>query len=191
MDRIFYERNLNQLLIQRNLLVCLSALLSISLILASSFLFFKKERIIVVPPIVEKEFWVDSNSVSATYLEQFGLFLGQLLLNKSAYSADLNRTILCRHTEVQHLSILKQKLFEEEETLKKQNASYVFYLRNVFVDTETLTATLIGDRQFFIAGQQTSNERCGYTLHFTYKGARLLLNGISQEKETSFLGGQS
>ena len=191
MDRIFFERNLNSLLVQRNFLVGLSSLLAASLILASSFLFLKTERIVVVPSIIEKEFWVDSNSISATYLEQFGFFLGGLLLNKSSHSADLHRTILCRHTETSYLALLKQRLIEEEETLKKQNASYVFYLNNIFVNPELLTVTLVGDRQFFIAGQQTSTENCGYTLHFTYKGSRLLLNGISQEKEMSMLGDHS
>lgn len=188
MDRIFFERNLNSLIVQRNFLVGLSASLAISLILASSFLFFKTERIVVVPPVIEKEFWVDSQAISATYLEQFGLFLGGLLLNKSSHSADLQRVVLCRHTEPSYLAILKQKLVEEEEKLKKQNASYVFYLNNVFVNPDLLTVTLLGDRQFFIAGQQTSSENCGYTLQFTYKGARLLLNGISQEKEMTLLG---
>lgn len=191
MDRIFFERSLKSLLVQRNFLVGLSSVLGIALILASSFLFFKTERIIVIPSIVEKEFWVDSNSVSATYLEQFGCFLGGLLLNKSAHSADLHRAVLCRHTEPAYLASLKQKLVEEEEILKKQNASYVFYLSNIFVNSEFSTVTLVGERQFFIAGQQTSTENCAYTLHFTYKGARLLLSGISQEKETSLLGHNS
>ena len=188
MDRIFFEKSLNNLLIQRNFLAGLSVLLILSLILASSFLFFKNERIIVVPSIVEKEFWVDSNSVSPTYLEQFGFFLGQLLLNKSQHSAEIHRAILCRHAQPSYLSVLKQKLIEEEGILKQQNASYVFYLSNIFVNPQLLTVTLLGERQFFVAGKQNTNERCGYTLHFTYEGTRLLLNGISQEKEKSLLG---
>lgn len=188
MNSIFYERNLNNLLVQRNFLVGFSLLLAIGLILASSFSFLKKERIVVVPSVIEKEFWVESNMVSPTYLEQFGLFLGQLLLSKSSYSSDLHRTIICRHTEPNYLSILKKKLVEEEEILKKQNASYVFYLHNIFVNPDLLKVTLRGDRQFFIAGQQPSSESCCYTLHFTYKGARLLLSGISQEKEVNLVG---
>ncbi|CAF24147.1 type IV conjugative transfer system protein TraE [Candidatus Protochlamydia amoebophila] len=182
MERIFFERNLNHLLVQRNFLVGLSLTLLMGVILAVSFLCFKTERIIIVPSTIEKEFWVDAHSVSATYLEQFGLFLGQLLLTKSSYSADLHRNILCRHTEPQYLALLKQRLMEEEETLKKQNASYVFYLNNVHVNPKELTVTLLGDRQFFLAGQQTTLESCGYTLHFNYSGARLLLKGITQEK---------
>jgi conjugal transfer pilus assembly protein TraE len=146
MDRNFFERNLNSLSAQRNYLVVLSLLLSIALILACVFLFLKKERIVVVPAVVEKEFWVESNSVSATYLEQFGLFLGQLLLNKSSSSSEVSRNILCRHTTPQYLSLLKQKLVEEEDILRKQNASYVFYLHNIYVNPQKLKVTLKGDR---------------------------------------------
>lgn len=188
MDRTFFERNLNNLTVQRNFLLGLTSLLAVGIILTSTFLFFKTEKIIIVPAVIEKEFWVDSNTISATYLEQFGLFLGQLLLNKSSYSAPINRAILCRHTEPHYLNLLKQKLFEEEETLKKQNASYVFFLTNIFTNPEQLTVTLLGERQFLIGSQKPSHEKCIYTLNFTYTGARLLLSGITQEKEQSLLG---
>jgi conjugal transfer pilus assembly protein TraE len=187
MERNFFERNLNNLTTQRNFLVGLSLFLIVGLILALSFLFLKEERIIIVPSVIEKEFWVESNSISASYLEQFGLFLGQLLLSKSAYSADIHRTVLARHTEPKYLGVLKKKLIEEEETLKKQNASYGFYLNNIFVNLDRLAVTLIGDRQFFIAGQQPTNENCAYTLYFSYKGGRLLLTGIAQEKEARLI----
>ena len=188
MDRVFFERNLKSLLVQRNFLAGLSFMLTTCLLLASFFLFFKKERIVVVPAVVEKEFWVDADSVSATYLEQYGFFLGQLLLTKSPHSADVQRAVLCRHTEPNFLAALKVKLLEEEETLKKQNASYVFYLNNIHVNPELLAVTLVGERQFLVAGQKTSIEKCGYTLYFTYTGSRLLLKGVSQVKEKNLLG---
>jgi len=191
MDRIFFERNLKNLLVQRNFLIGLSLMLVTCLILASSFLFFKKERIVVVPSIIEKEFWVDADSVSATYLEQYGFFLGQLLLTKSPHSADIHRAVLCRHTEPGYLAALKNRLVEEEEILKKQNASYVFYLNNIFVNLELLAVTLVGERQFLVAGQKTSIENCGYTLHFIYTGSRLLLKGVTQVKEKTLLGENS
>lgn len=189
MKRTFFENNLTTLTLQRNFLIVLSLLLAIGMILALSFLFMKNEKIVVVPAVIEKEFWVDSNSVSASYLEQMGLYLGQLLLTKSAYSADAQRTILCRHAEPSYISRLKQRLIEEEEVLKKQNASCVFYLNNILVNPEQLTATIVGERRFFVAGGEISNENCVYRLHFSYKGARLLLKEITKEKELKLFGG--
>jgi conjugal transfer pilus assembly protein TraE len=188
MDRAFFEYSLKTLSFQRNFLLILSLLLTIGIILVSSFLFLKTERVVVVPAVVEKEFWVESNAISPTYLEQFGHFLGQLLFSKSSHSADLHRTILCRHTDPSYLYPLKQRLIEEEEILKKQNASYVFYLNNLVTDPRLLTVTLFGDRQFYIAGQQLSSESSAYTLHFSYVGARLLLKEITHEKNLTLLG---
>ena len=127
MSHIFLEKNVKFLLFQRNVFVAFSFLLILVVLVLSSFLFFKQERVIIVPPVIEKEFWVDAKHVSPTYLEQFGYFLGQLLLAKSSQSAASQRSIVLRHTDPSYAGILKQRLIEEEEVLKKQSTSYVFY----------------------------------------------------------------
>ena len=93
------DANLRGLYYQRNIFAAVSILLGIVLVVISCFLFVKRERIVVVPPVVGQEFWVDGNTISPTYLEQFGVFLGELLLNKSAQSALEQRTIILRHTD--------------------------------------------------------------------------------------------
>src|SRR3984957_5845880 len=127
MKRELLEKNSEYLLFQRNIFAALSLLLAITLILLSALLFLKRERILVVPPVIEKEFWVDGKNISPTYLAQFGYFLGQLLLSKSSYSAASQRHLILRHADPAFVGILKHKLIEEEETLEKQNASYTFF----------------------------------------------------------------
>lgn len=179
MNLSFFEKNLQFLTFQRNILAALSFLMAIALVCTSAFLFFKNERIIITPPVVEKEFWVDSNSVSPTYLEQFGCFLGQLLLSKSAYSASMQRAILLRHTDPSYIGIFKKHLVEEEEILKKQNSAYVFYPVEVKVNAQTLEVLLIGDRLLFVAGKEVSSKREGYLLQFAYLGTKLFLKNFS------------
>lgn len=108
-----------------------------------------------------------------------GCFLGQLLLNKSAYSASIQRSVLLRHTDPSYSGALKQKLCEEEEILKKQSTSYVFYPTEVKINIEKLEVIFIGDRQTFVAGKQVSEEREGYLFQFSYTGSKLLLKGLS------------
>lgn len=183
MNRVIFEKNLQSLEFQRNVFLGISILLAIGTIILSSFLFFKRERIIIVPPVIEKEFWVDSQSVSPTYLEQLGLFLGQLLLGKSSQSAASQRSILLRHVDPAYAGALKQRLIEEEEILTKQNASYVFYPVDIKVNPSEMSLTLIGDRQLFVNGKQISSAREDYTLQFSYLGSRLLLKGITSESK--------
>jgi conjugal transfer pilus assembly protein TraE len=181
MNKRFFEKNLSSLLFQRNLLLIIALLLMGGNLLLSSFLFLKNERIVVVPAIVEKEFWVDNNHISATYLEQFGYFLGQLLLNKSAVSAPQNREILFRHTDPSYIGQLKKHLIEEEEILRKQNAAFVFFLSQISVDTQHMIVKLTGEKQLFVSGKKVSSEQSHYHLHFVYVSGRLLLKEISSE----------
>jgi conjugal transfer pilus assembly protein TraE len=167
------------------MLAALAFLLATSQIVTSSFLFFKSERVIVVPPMVEKEFWVDGKGISPSYLEQMGQFLGQLLLGKSYHSAASQRSVLLHHTEASFTGPLRKKLIEEEEFLKKQNASYVFYPTEMKIDPVELKVLLRGDRVFFVSGNQISSEREGYILSFSYTGSRLVLTGIESENKTS------
>jgi conjugal transfer pilus assembly protein TraE len=179
MRREFAESSAEYLQFQRNIFAALSILLAVTIVLLSSLLFLKRERIIIAPPIVEKEFWVDSKSVSPTYLEQFGYFLGQLLLGKSSYSAPTQRNMILRHTDPAFVGGLKQKLLQEEEMLQKQNASYIFFPVSLQVNPEKREVMLEGDRLFFVNGKQVSSEREGYILSFNFSGSRLLLSGIT------------
>lgn len=182
MSQAFLEKNTKFLLFQRNVFVALAFLLSVIALVLAVFLFFKQDRIVISPPVIEKEFWVDAKQVSPTYLEQFGYFLCQLLLTKSSQSAASQRSVLLRHTDPCYAGILKQRLIEEEEILKKQSTSYVFYPFEIKVNPEEMSLLITGDRQVFIGGKEISKEREGYLLRFTYTGSRLLLTEISLNK---------
>ena len=179
MNRDSLKRGLQGLEFQRNIFLAFSVISSFTLLIMSAFIFMKKERVLVVPPVVEKEFWVDAKSVSATYLEQMGLFLSQLILNKSPQSAASQRSTLLRHTDQIFTETLKQRLIEEEEVLTKQNASYVFYPVDIKVNLSEMSLILRGDRLLFVAGKQVSNVSQEYIFHFSCLGARLLLKGIT------------
>jgi conjugal transfer pilus assembly protein TraE len=182
MNSQFLEMNLKSLTFQRNLLLTFSLLLAIALIVISSFLFLKHERIIITPAVIEKEFWVEGNRISATYLEQFGVFLGQLLLNKSSQSSAAQRGVILRHTDPAYSGILRQRLLEEEEMLKKQNASYVFYPEKIDVKLDQMQVNLIGDRLTFAAGKQVSSSKESYVLKFGFVGSQLQLKNVSSEE---------
>lgn len=177
----FYKKNISYLEFQRNVFFALSIILSFSICALSIFLFWKNERIIVTPPYIEKEFWVDNNHVSPTYLEQFGSFLGQLILSKSAKSSVSQRNVIMRHVDPSYSGILNKRLQEEEKVLHDENASYVFFPHDIRVNVSTLEVFLTGERTTYVSGHPLSTSKEGYRLQFSSRGARLLLNGIISE----------
>jgi conjugal transfer pilus assembly protein TraE len=179
------ETSLSSLYFQRNILAAISIILCLSIVILSCFLFLKRERVIISPPVIEKSFWIDSNSISPTYLEQFGVFMGQLLLNKSAQSSAEQRSIILRHTDPSFSGLMRQRLLEEEEMLKKQNAAYTFYPISVKVDMGKMEVILRGERIVFAGPKQVSSKLETYVLKFIYEGSRLFLQEVeTMENET-------
>lgn len=172
------------MMFQRNVFLALTFLMAISVAAMAFFLSWKNERVVVVPSIVEKEFWVDSNAVSATYLEQFGSFLGQLILTKSAQTAGLQRGTVLRHTDPSFATQLSKKLLEEEQKLLRENVSYVFFPKEVKTDPKTREVLLVGSRSVYINGNLLSTEEVSFSLKFNFTNSRLLLNGIAMNEET-------
>jgi conjugal transfer pilus assembly protein TraE len=181
MNDAFRSNNIQFLLFQRNVFVALTLLLAVALVINGSFLFFKHERVVVVPPIVEREFWVDTHTVSPSYLEQFGYFLGQLLLTKSSQSAASQRAIILRHTDPAYAGKLKQRLIEEEQILQKQSTSYVFYPIETQANLDAMSLKLTGERIVFVGGKQVSSSAEEYRFRFSYDGTHLLLTEIISE----------
>jgi conjugal transfer pilus assembly protein TraE len=184
MNSEIHKISLRHLIFQRNACLALTALLSVSLVIVSSFLFVKSERIVIVPPIVEKEFWVDGNNISATYLEQFGYFLGELLLSKSSQSASTQRAIIMRHTSPSYSTQLNKKLMEEEQRLEKERASYVFFPTGIYTNIESKEVVLSGNRTIYVSGKMVSSVVESYSLSFVFQGSRLLLSGVTEREGT-------
>lgn len=183
MNNEYYQKNIRSVEIQRNICLVLTLLSSCTVLLLAFFMFWRGEKVIVVPAVIEKEFWVDSNTFSTTYLEQMGVFLGKLILEKSPSSAQAQRQILLRHTDPAYFGTLTKKLIEEELLLAKQNASYVFFPVDIRVDLKKRSVLLIGDRTIYVSDKPVSTEREGYVLTFKSSGSKLLLEEITAFKE--------
>jgi conjugal transfer pilus assembly protein TraE len=180
MNNAFLRSETHSLRFQRNALLAFSFLLSASLLLSLTLLSFKQERIIVTPPLIEKEFWVSSSAVSSTYLEQFGLFLSKLLFEKTPHSSRTQREAILRQTDPSFAAALNAKLLKEEESLLKQNASYVFFPEEVNVNPQKKSVSIRGERVAYILEKPISKEKERYTLTFRQSGSRLLLNSLEK-----------
>lgn len=180
MNAEIHKVSLRSLTFQRNVFLAISGVLSISLMVFSSFLFLKSERVVIVPPVIEKEFWLDANNVSATYLEQFGYFIGQLILTKSSQSASSQRATILRHTSPSFSNVLGKKLIEEERKLEKEQASYVFFPTNIYTNIESKKVVITGNRTTYVSDKIVSNAEEKYVLSFAFNGSRLLLTGINE-----------
>jgi len=175
-----YNESLKTLYFQRNALLFLTIILLAAVLLLSCCLLTKKERVVVVPPFVEGQFWIEKNVVSPSYLEQFGSFLGNLLLTKSKESAGRNMEVVLRHTDPAFFGKLEKKLLEEKAALAGDNAAYVFYTDRVDVDIENTSIVLFGKKSSFVGDVLLSSENEAYKLAFSVSASRIFLKELKK-----------
>jgi len=177
-----FQHNIRALLHQRNILFPICLLLGLSQFVSIIFLFNKKERIVIVPASVDKTFYIESNVVSPTYLEQMGLFFSQLILSKSTESAAKQREVVLRHTLPRFHGSIKEQLIEEEKHLNKEGGSYHFYPVSTEIITGKNIVIITGERISLIGERIVAKEREKYTISFVCQNGRLYISGFSGEK---------
>lgn len=163
--------------IQRNFLVLLSSLLTLSLLFQTVFLFGKKERVVLIPPFLEESFWVENSTVSPAYLEQSALFLAGQLFSKTPQSAARQRNTVLKQSSIAFARVLSQKLLEEEERLLKQNITYMYYFDACEI-IKPLELVIRGQRLGFVNEERVFSKKEAYRFSFVIEGMRLLLDSV-------------
>jgi len=177
-----YDTNIQHLAYQRNASIALSFILGVSLIIVSSLLIFKNERIVVVPYGFEKEVWTENGKVSSHYLEKQADIISQLLLNKTAISATRNKDFILTLTDPSFYGTLKRKLIQEEEIIKDQGVSFVFLPIETTPEAQSMKVSVVGDRVTYLGDKKVRTQREKYTFSFRFNGKALLLIGIEREE---------
>ena len=125
-----FERHQNDLRVQRKANRTLGAVLAllgvcqlISLVVIASIV--GSERTVIVPPNIDKSFWVSKDKASREYLEQMGYFLMQLTLNVTPQSVDHQAKLLLQYAAPASFGELRTALLAAAERLKRDGASTV------------------------------------------------------------------
>ncbi len=169
------NHRLGDLLHQRNFLFSLVAALLLLNFTQAILVLFKSERVVVVPPEVKREFWLEKNQVSAGYLEEMALFFADLILESSPESTTYMREIILRNTVAQGYGALKSRLLEDERRIKKDRVVTSFRPNSVKVNSSRLIVTILGDLMSFVGEKRISQSRDTYQFQFVYQHGRLLI----------------
>jgi conjugal transfer pilus assembly protein TraE len=172
---------LQTLLKQRNMLFPIVVLLGLSQLLLIILLFWKDDRTIFMPPVLDKPFSIHGSSYSASYYEQMGLFLANLLLTKTAETAEHQHQLLFKYVDPELLGVFIRDLMDEVETLKKDNAGYVFYPIETKVNLGNHSVLIKGERHTYVGTQRIDVSKESYRLMFVQRGHLLYLRNFQKE----------
>ena len=163
------------------LVVLLTGSMLVNLVLAGfAFRLAGHERVVVVPPTINKTFWVESDRVSAEYLEQMAYFLMQLTLNVTPVSVDHQSRVLLQYAAPASYGELRTALLAAAERLKRDGASTVFSALDLAVDERALRVGVRGQLTTFVSDRRVSEVSKGYAIELQYSGGRVFLKSFRE-----------
>lgn len=185
MDNTTFQQNIGKLASQRNCFLLFSLILSVVVVLLSVLLFFKKERVVVVPSN-GPSFWIEDTKVSDAYLERMGIFLCDLLLNRTPSDVEKKNQIILEHVHPAFYQEIKKTLSREKDALLKGQQSYFFRTERGYIDGEQ--GKFVTEGEFLILVEKggespycAQNERKKFVLQFQCLNGKLLLTSLKKE----------
>lgn len=137
-------------------------------------------RTVVVPPSIDKSFWVSRDKASSAYLEQMGSFIAWLVLDVTPASIDWKKSVLLGYVEPGQYAALKTRQEVEAERLKRINASTVFMPQQLVPSEEAQTVVVRGRLRTLVNGFETANDLKAYLVEFSLSGARMHLKTFKE-----------
>ena len=172
------ERSRRTIAFQAALLL---ALMAVNLVTAlTAYRLVGSERVIVVPPAVHKTFWVETDKVSAEYLEQMGYFLIQLALNVTPQSVDYQSKLLLQYVAPGSYGDIKTTMAVVAERLKHDGASTVFSARNLTTDEHAMKVAIQGSLTTFIGDRRVSEVMKSYLVQLQYAAGKLTIKSFKE-----------
>ncbi|MCE3237366.1 MAG: hypothetical protein K0R24_347 [Gammaproteobacteria bacterium] len=184
MKHLLQKTRIQYLIQHRNgYLALASGLLVLNILLSLIFFFILgHERIFLVPPTLEKSFWVSEKSVSPVYLSEMSLFFANLRFNITPSNAAMQRDLLLRYVDPSLYESLKKELISEEKRIMNGDILTAFYPVDVKVNTTQLVAQVVGDMQSRVGNIVLPAQRVTYQISFTYHAGRLLVKSFEEVK---------
>lgn len=159
---------------QNRLLKFVIVTLTLSVVVSSifSWLALKYQKVIIMPPVMEKKFEISGKSVDEEYVRQFSRYIIGLLITYSPQSVKGQYNEILLHTYPGSYSKFKKKLDDTIIDIEKLSVSSVFYIQSVKVDTSKQTISIGGIKRQFSQDHRVFDGKSNYQITYTVVDGR-------------------
>ncbi len=142
-------------------------------------------RTTIVPPKIEKSFWVTDNTASGSYIEQMAQWASFLILDVTPDNVHYKSEILLGITSPDFHGLLKQKLDQNAQRIKRENSTSSFDVKTVKSSPDKAAAIMTGLLKISINGSVVKNELRHYFAQFSLSGGSAQLIQFREVKNDS------
>jgi conjugal transfer pilus assembly protein TraE len=176
MHRQRYLSHLAEALWRRNLWMAIALLLAVANSLLAYGLATRpavREKTIVLPPSVEKTFWVHGDTVAPEYLEQMALWFADLALTYNPETIAHRVKRFLRHADPTAYGALAARLEADAAKVKRQRLSSVFYPQSIRIEGDQVALT--GQLVTLVGSKETNARQATFRMSFAYRHGRLFV----------------
>lgn len=139
-------------------------------------------RTVMVPPEINKEFWVDGHHISPEYLEQMGSWVVDQYASVTPYTAEYKTNLLLKYVHPSVFGELQQRFRAGNIRLKADNLSKVFQPREVRISESGQSVAFIGTAESWIADKRIpgSGGIKAYLVTFNYDGYKTTIKELRE-----------
>lgn len=131
------------------------------------------EKTVIVPPTIERPFWVKGAETSPEYLEEMSRYLSTLVLNVTPKSVDANIDVFLRYVAPEIHGDIRSRMAVQAGRLKRDDISTAFYPVGYQTRTGKRQVVVTGDFMTAVGKQVVSSVRRSWRFDYVYTGGRL------------------
>ena len=137
-------------------------------------------RTIVLPPSVEKSFWVEKDQVSATYLEQMAAYISYLALQSSPSTVDYQNKQLLEYVAPASYGQIRQDMEYYSSRLKKGSISQVFVPKEYDVNAPGKSVLVQGSMTTYVNEKPVGQKDVSFTVNFEVVHGKLYVRSLKE-----------
>jgi len=173
---------LSKLDAQARFLGLVSSLLAFALLFMAFTVYslYSKKAIVILPPKVDREFWVSGDTLSSAYLEQVAYYIADRVMTVSPQnvesSLDMIRPFFSTNPE--DLENLDRVLIRIAKVVKENDYYQVFYPLRFMLDGKRQRLAVEGIVRKMSGMQYIGQERKRVVIEFFVRNGRFFVKGI-------------
>lgn len=158
-------------------------LVIISIILAATtFKLSDKMMVTMVPPEINKSFWVSNSGASEEYLEEMALFVSQLTQNHTPKNIDYKHEQFLKYVHPSSYGSIKSFLDDQAEYVKSNNVSQIYHPDSARIDIAQGIVQLTGVRERWVNEEPLPSKQIVLRVSFDYDSGLISVKQL-KEKE--------
>ncbi len=133
---------------------------------------FGRDRTIVIPPHLEKSFWVNNTEAASPYVEQMANWIAFLELDVTPDNVDWKNHTLLEYAHPDFHGELQTRQQLQAEKVKKENLVTEFAVKTTSVNAQQLAAIMFGNLITRVNGHEVGRQDKYYFVQFSLVGGR-------------------